>query len=109
MFECQVFITLKNPDENHEMEVNAPDLQLVKVHLGVLRIRLPRVPVLAAVLPLPLAPQALDDVLVHVANVNVPRLKLTREKDTISKFIDQSMSNSKGGFQNISESYIWQT
>ena len=38
-----------------------------------LRVRLSRVCVLA-VLPLPLAPQALDDVLVHVANVDVPRL-----------------------------------
>ena len=50
-------------------------LQLVKVDLRVLWIRLSRIGVLA-VLPLPLAPQTLDNVLVHVANVNMPRLQL---------------------------------
>ena len=52
-------------------------LQLVEVDLRVLRVRLARVCVLA-VLPLPLAPQALDDVLVHVANVDVPRLNFMK-------------------------------
>ena len=54
------------------------DLQLVEVDLGVLAVRLGGV--VLRVLPFPLRPQALNDVLVEIANVNVTGLKETEKK-----------------------------